>query len=248
MKHKCLFGIALLGLLSTGCSIYHPQAVDIPLINHAGDTRVDASLAMSTWLLPDVMTVNATASYGFNDWLAGQAHINYGGENFYSQFAPGAYLLLGEHGLLEGYVGSGFGGAWRKPTMQTDDSASSHTYGYKGRFSVPFGQVNIGWHDLTAAHIDLALGFKAGAYLPNFQYREYDSSGILLTDECYTYATPSLLLEPQLVFRIGGEHVKFCLRGSFAWLSDIEGNASSGNSHNFTSDLFTLSAGVNFSF
>lgn len=234
-------------LLATGCSIYHPQAVDIPLINHAGDTRVDASLAMSTWVLPDVMTFNATASYGFTDWLAGQVHINYGGENFYTQLAPGAYLPLGENGLLEGYAGLGMGGAWRKPASASD-TASNYTYDYRGRFMVPFGQVNIGWHDLTGAHIDLALGVKAGAYLPSFRYREYDSDGALLPNECCTYSAPSFLFEPQLVFRIGSETVKFCLRASFAWLSDIEGGHTSGTSNRFTSDLFTLSAGVNFSF
>ena len=235
-------------LLATGCSIYHPQAVDIPLINHDGDTRVDVSLAASTWILPDVMTVNATVSHGFNDWLAGQVHLNYGGENFYTQIAPGAYLPLGEHGLLEGYVGTGFGGAWRKPTSQASDTSIVRTYDYKGRFSVPFGQVNIGWHDLTGAHIDLALGLKAGAYLPDFTYREYDSNDNLLVDECYNYRTPSFLFEPQLVFRIGGEHVKFCLRGSFAWLSDLYNGSSTEVNNRFTSDLFTLSAGVNLSF
>lgn len=240
--------MAIAALLATGCSIYHPQAVDIPLINHAGDTRVDASLAVSSWLLPDVVTLNTTMSYGFNDWLAGQVHLNYGGDNFYGQLAPGAYLPLGEHGLLEGYAGMGIGGAWRKPNTAPDsDTSAHHTYDYRGRFMVPFGQVNIGWHDLTGAHIDLALGMKAGAYMPDFNYREYDSDGVLLPAECYNYRTPSILLEPQLVFRIGSESVKFCLRASFAWLSDIEGNTTSGNSRRFTSDLFTLSAGVNFS-
>lgn len=247
-KNRCLPFFALLAVMSTSCSIYHPQAVDIPLISHAGDTRVDASVALSTWLLPDVMTLNATVSHGFNDWLAGQVHLNYGGENYYGQAAPGAYLPLGEHGLLEGYVGMGFGGAWRDQAEQVSDSVSSRTYSYSGRFTVPFGQVNIGWHDLTGAHIDLALGIKAGAYNPNFQYREYDSNGTLVPEDCYTYNVPSFLFEPQLVFRIGGEHVKFCLRGSYAWLSDIEGNVTSGTSHNFTSDLFTLSAGLNFTF
>ena len=248
MKNRVFPVVAMLAVLTTGCSIYHPQAVDIPLINHAGDTRVDASVALSAWLLPDVMTLNATVSHGFNDWLAGQVHLNYGGENYYGQAAPGAYLPLGEHGLLEGYAGMGFGGAWREQAELVSDSVSSRTYSYSGRFSVPFGQVNIGWHDLTGAHIDLALGVKAGAYMPNFKYRSYDANGELMPDECYGYTTPSFLFEPQLVFRIGGEHVKFCLRGSFAWLSDIEGNVTSGTSHNFTSDLFTLSAGLNFTF
>ena len=249
-KNRLYLAAALLAMLSTGCSIYHPQAVDIPLINHAGDTRVDASAALSTWLVPDVMTFNATVSYGFNDWLAGQVHVNYGGENYYAQLAPGAYLPLGEHGLLEGYVGTGIGGAWRKSevTTTTDSVSTTNRYDYSGRFAVPFGQVNIGWHDLTGAHIDLALGFKTGAYLPDFRYREFNADGTPRPEDCYSYTTPSLLLEPQVVFRIGGESVKFCLRASFAWLSDLEGNTNTGTSRNFTADLFTLSAGVNFSF
>lgn len=237
-----------LALLATGCSIYHPQAVDIPLINHAGDTRVDAALGVSTWVLPDVVTAGATVSHGFNDWLAGQVHVNYGGDNVYAQLAPGAYLPLGEHGLLEGYVGTGMGGAWRKrfdATAQSDTGTSHHNYDYSGRYSVPFGQVNIGWHDLTGAHIDLALGLKAGAYLPSFTYRSYENAEATTPSTVERYTTPSALLEPQLVFRIGGESTKFCLRLSYAWLSDMyEG----GGGNHFTADLFTLSAGVNFSF
>ena len=250
-NNRLYFAAVLLAMLSTGCSIYHPQAVDIPLINHAGDTRVDASASVSALVFPDVMNINVTVSHGFTDWLAGQVHVNYGWENFYTQLAPGAYLPLGEHGLLEGYAGLGFGGAWRhqEVTVTTDTSVFTYTdYEYSGRFTVPFGQVNIGWHDLTEAHIDLALGVKVGAYLPNFNYRDYDSSGNLRLDGSYSYSTPSFLFEPQLLFRIGGESVKFCLRGSFDILSDFFGSTSSGTSHNFTADLFTLSAGVNFSF
>lgn len=256
MKNNRLFlAASLLALLSAGCSIYHPQAVDIPLINHPGDTRVDASLSLSTWVLPDVMNINATVSHGFNDWLAGQVHINYGGENVYGQLAPGAYLPLGEHGLLEGYAGVGMGGAWREKAVVTSDSVSQSSYDYSGRFTVPFGQVNIGWHDLSGAHIDLALGLKAGAYMPMFSYRKYDADGALVPADCYSYTTPNFLFEPQLLFRIGGEHVKFCLRGSFVWLSDLEGGVSDNSTTNsdgvanhFTADFFTLSAGLTFSF
>jgi len=233
-------------MLATGCTIYHPQAVDIPLINHAGDTRIDASLGLSAIVFPDVLTFNATASYGFSEWFAGQVHLNFGGENFYGQVAPGAYLPLGDHGLLEGYVGVGMGGAWRnKGKVVSDDSLSGY-YSYSGRFSVPFGQVNIGWHDLTAAHIDLAFGLKAGAYMPSFKYLRHDMEGVVLPEYTTIYTTPNMLLEPQLMFRIGGESVKFCMRGSFSWLSDMM--SDDGGGENFIADMFTLSAGVNFSF
>ncbi len=246
-----LMAFVALATMAAGCSIYHPQAVDIPLINHAGDTRVDASASVSALVFPDAINVNATLSHGFTDWLAGQVHVNYGGENFYTQLAPGAYLPLGEHGLLEGYAGVGFGSVWRQQEKTVTTDTSSYTYidyEYSGRFTVPFGQVNIGWHDLTGAHIDLALGVKAGGYMPNFNYRDYGSDGALRPDGSFSYSTPSLLLEPQLVFRIGSETAKFCLRGSFTWMSDFMGDNTSGNSHNFTIDIFTLSAGVNFSF
>jgi hypothetical protein len=237
-----------LALLATGCSIYHPQAVDIPLINHAGDTRVDAALGVSTWVLPDVVTAGATVSHGFNDWLAGQVHVNYGGDNVYAQLAPGAYLPLGEHGLLEGYVGTGMGGAWRKrvdATAQSDTGTSHHNYDYSGRYSVPFGQVNIGWHDLTAAHIDLAFGLKLGAYLPDFEYRKYDGNGSLIAGSEETYSTANFLVEPQFLFRIGGERMKWNVKVGFNWLSDIFGSDS--YSGPFTADLFTISTGFPFS-
>lgn len=246
MKNNRLhLAAVLLALLSAGCSIYHPQTVDIPLINHAGDTRLDVAVGMSTWLLPDVVTVGATVSHGFNDWLAGQAHINYGGDNVYGQVAPGAYLPLGEHGLLEGYIGMGLGGSWHDRSQPTNDTAV-YSYDYKGRFSVPFGQVNIGWHDLTGAHIDLALGLKAGTYLPSYAYNRYESLEATEPSSTERYVTPSALLEPQLQFRIGGEMAKFCLRLSYAWLSDFY--AENGSNSHFTTDLFTLSAGVNFTF
>ena len=235
--------VALLAL--GGCSIYHPQTVDIPLINHAGDGRVDLAVGISTWLLPDVVTFGGTVSYGVTDWFAVQGHINYGGENIYVQAAPGAYLPLGEHGVLEGYAGLGFGSSWREAAA-TDHTTgdNSGTYAYSGHFNLPFAQVNIGLHDLTRAHIDVAFGLKGGAYLPDLRYDRYDADGVLMPDRSVTYRMPNVLLEPQLQFRIGGEHVKYNLRLSFAWLSDIMENGG----EKFTSDFFTISNGLTFSF
>ena len=67
MKRTCtILFAAIVSLLSTGCQvfIYQPQAVDIPLINHQGDTRVDAAVGLSTFLLPNRLTLNATGTSG----------------------------------------------------------------------------------------------------------------------------------------------------------------------------------------
>ncbi len=244
-----LFALATVSLFAS-CSIYHPQAVDIPLINHAEDVRVDASLGMSSWILPDVVTLNVTASYGFNDWLAGQAHINYGGENVYAQLAPGFYRPFGEHSMLETYIGMGMGGSWRDNIKHSDANANDTTtysyYSYSGRFLLPFAQTNVGWHDLTAAHIDLAFGLKVGAYLPDFDYKKYDENDAIIAGSERDYTTANLLVEPQVLFRIGGEHLRFNVKLGFAWLSDVFSDNS--NSGPFTADLVTLSTGLTFCF
>lgn len=248
MKRVAIILSSVVLLAVTGCSIYHPQAVDIPLINHAGDGRVDAAAGVSMFVLPDVVTFGGTVSYGFNDWFAGQAHLNYGGDNIYAQLAPGAYLPLGSKSVLEGYAGLGAGSAWRAPTQASAESDTVtpllNHYGYTGYFLLPFVQANIGWHDLTWAHIDLALGLKAGAYCPDFRYQEFDENGSHLAGNDVFYRTANLLFEPQLQFRIGGERVKYCLRVSIAMLSDM----NNGGGGRFTTDYLTISNGLTFKF
>ena len=248
MKTVCYhysFVLVLATLVATGCSIYHPQSVDIPLINHEGDSRVDVSASLSATVFPDVLTVGATYSYGINDWVAAQAHVNYGGENVYGQLAPGAYLPLGEHGLLEGYAGMGFGGVWMsKPAQEFSfDTASQYQYLCRGSFLLPFVQANIGVHDVGGVHFDAAVGLKAGAYLPAMDYLRY-LDGELLEGQGYRYSTANFLFEPQLMLRLGGERTRWNLRVSYAWLSDM----MQGGGNRFIYDLFTVSTGLTFAF
>ncbi len=244
MKKVRLFTLlAMAAFAATGCTIYHPQAVDIPLINHAGDTRVDASFSMSTFILPDNFSLNVTASHGFNDWFAGQAHVNYGGDSYYAQLAPGAYYPLGAKSVLEGYVGLGFGGAARGDNSSDYSENSSNNYSFSGHYLLPFAQANIGWHDLTFAHFDLALGLKCGAFLPDYEYYEVNGSGDEIAGTRQTYTTTNFLFEPQAMVRFGGEHLKFNVRFGLAFLNDIN-----SSSNKFIYDYATYSAGLTFSF
>lgn len=245
-KTTILFLIALVGLTFSSCSIYHPQSVDIPLINHSGDTRIDASLGMSWWVIPSTVTLNGTVTHGFNDWLAGQLHGNYGGDNYYLQAAPGAYLPLGDNAVLEGYAGVGFGASWSDKVESNSESANSNSFAYDGTFLLPFIQANIGWHDLSRAHIDLALAVKLGAYMPQFSYHELDANGNKMPATDYEYTQSNCLVEPQMLFRIGGETLKFNIRLAMVWLSDLDDSHSSAR--NFYSDLFSVSTGLTFFF
>ena len=69
MRKFCFAALALLACLMLGssCSIYHPHAVELPMISQKGEVHADGSVAMSGWLLPDVFTLNTTLSYGLTD-------------------------------------------------------------------------------------------------------------------------------------------------------------------------------------
>lgn len=241
MKKILFFAGALLTL--TSCTIYHPQAVDIPLINHAGDGRVDASLGMSTFIMPDVVTLNATVSYGFNDWLAGQVHFNHGGDNYYGQIAPGFYYPLGAKSVVECYAGFGYGGSARENINPDFSSNASNEFSFDGHYMLPFVQGNIGWHDLTGANFDLAVGLKVGGFMPDYNYREFDNSGNEIASERVDYTTTNLLVEPQVMLRVGPRHLKFNLKAGYAWLSDM-----TSSSYKFIYDNLTVSAGLTFAF
>ena len=233
--------LIMLSLLMASCSIYHPQAVDMPLINHQGDLRVDASASTSVWLiLPDAFNINATASYGFNDWLSGQIHANYGGDNWYLQAAPGGYLSLGGKAVFETYLGIGYGGSDHKDGDNSDTSSGQY-YIYKGNYLLPFVQFNIGWRDLGI--VDIVFGVKTGLWSPNFEYNRYHADGTVMEDRYVHYATPNALIEPQLQFGIGSQKAKFTMRLGYTWMSDLN-DAAEKMYH----DFLTFSAGVTLSF
>lgn len=245
---KVYFFLALLPLLAS-CSIYHPQAVDIPLINHAGDVRVDANVSMSAWLVPDATNLNLTGSFGITDVLAGQVHANYGGDNAYVQAAPGLYFPVGQKFVFESYAGFGYGGIWRNgdgvSSRKKEESSYTSEYSYSGKYMLPFVQLNGGWHDIGAVHFGFAVGLKVGAYMPDFNYAEYDIDGNALVNRAEHYTKGNLLLEPQVQLGIGGEHVRWVTRFGFSWLSDVTGDSSSTT---FMNDWFTVGTGLQFWF
>lgn len=241
MKKLLFFASTL--LILTGCSVYHPQAVDIPLINHSGDTRLDASVSLSYWIVPDVSDANVTLSHGFNDWLAAQLHANFGGDNYYIQAAPGFYYPLGEKSVFETYFGIGYGGAWRDNVDKSNSENAINNYSFSGHFLLPFVQGNIGWHDLTKLHIDLGVGLKIGGFKPDYEVYDVNSDGDEIAGTRVSYEKNNLLLEPQAMLRLGGDHMKLNFRVGYAWLSDLGGNKSS-----FIYDYFTASAGLTFFF
>ena len=241
--------IALLPLLAS-CSIYHPQSVDIPLINHQGDVRVDANMSMSAWIVPDAMNLNATGTVGLTDWLSGQLHANYGGDNAYVQAAPGVYFPLSDNFVMEGYVSFGYGGIWRNADGKSDrkegENSATNKHSYSGNFMLPFAQVNAGWHDLGRVHFGVAFGLKVGGYMPDFHYDEFDANDNIISGRSEHYTVSNLLVEPQVQVSLGGEHVRWVSRLGFAWLSDVSNSNSS--TRTFLNDWMTFGTGIQLTF
>ena len=200
--------MALVTLMLTSCAMYHPQLADIALIDHKGDTRVSASLMGGN--------VGATITTGLTNHMAVQLTGNVtGNDQNYFHGAIGFYDSR-DHFCIEGYIGLGNGYAHnsRKPDPTT--------YSY-GRYTIPFVQVNLGWRNLTKAHIDCGVAFKYGRYYPHIKNYTWGYNPVTDTDEevVYSYSTTNSVIEPQAFFRIGGEMVKFNFQVGYCYLDDL---------------------------
>ena len=190
-------------LALTGCGMvspmYSPQLAEVPLIAHRGDTR--ASVAVK-----GIMGLDATLSTGITNHLALQLYGSvHDEERFYHHTALG-YYTSGDHFAVEGYLGLGYG---HGHVMDLNDGTF-----VRGTYMLPFAQVNLGWRNLSKAHIDCGIALKYGRFFPIFDISQdhYD----LETDSWYTTyeysSTRNQLIEPQVFFRIGGERVKYSLQ------------------------------------
>lgn len=208
---KLLAVIALLSSLATSCIMYQPQAVDIPLINHQNDLRIDGSIGMG-YLLGLFPTVNVTSSYGFSNWGAAQLHANWDlSRGYYLQAGVGGYVPIDKF-VVEGYLGYGYG---YKYYSNSDTAAVPKEF--FGNYQLPYAQLNFGWVDLAKGHIDLGAGIKSGCFIPDITDR-WTTKG-----EEKLITKSSALIEPQLFFRVGGEHLKFVIRVSMTIFPDDEG-------------------------
>lgn len=233
-----IFAVAM---LTAGCSIYHPQAVDIPLLQEKGETRIDGSIDLSVVPFISGPHINGTVSHAFTDHFAAQGHANIGPASGYLQAAAGGYLPVGERFVVEGFGGLGFGG-----TLETGDynkTLDGNPIAYGGRFLMPYLQIDAGWRHLWI--FEVGVGLKGGLMLPSFYYNELDpkDNSIVLTH--FDYASPNWVLEPALQLRVGSRNVMFTVRLGTTYLSHLY-NAPSEQKGNLTFDFFTISTGLNF--
>ncbi len=213
MKTKRILSVVLTAailLVFSGCATYQSQCVDIPLIEHKGEVKLDGGVGY----LDKSLFGHLTAAAGLTDHIAVQGHIRglsdrKGAGTEYVQIATGYYNKFNRLNT-ELYLGYGF----RPFAYKLSTDAYLEPYGREdGSLHIAFTQFNVGWNGLANSHIDIAFGLKVG-YMhdsrirTNYYYDYYygNNRGRWSTEQ--SIVGNRLLLEPTAEIRAGWTHFK----------------------------------------
>lgn len=236
MKRNVFFLLVIisLGLLcNTSCVMYHPHNVDIPLLEQKGDLHIDGSVNM-TFPLLDGTGANATVSWAPLNMLGVMASGSISDpQNYHVQAAAGTFYGWGKS-VLECYFGAGTGHSYYM--------FSNKNKRVGGQYNLFFSQIDFGWNHLADDVIDVGVGFKAGLLNPNWIKETFDANTELWSTE-QTHTDAHFLIEPQLVFRAGGEHLKFSINLAYSF---IDGWPTENDNFNYV--RFSAGIGIHYKF
>ena len=181
------------------CGVYYPHQVDVPLISSKHNIKIDAGVSLT-------QEAGINVAYGLTNKVAIQAYASKSHDNtYYLQFAPGYYKKLGKNKILEYYLGYGTGSGY----LYFDPNPGD----FSGKYQLYFVQADLGKANRESALVDFGIGLKAGllsSKMIDDNYYAQVSSG--------TYNDKSLVLEPQAVIKIGGQHFRVSIKGGLCFL------------------------------
>ncbi|MDH5400416.1 MAG: hypothetical protein OEX02_19840 [Cyclobacteriaceae bacterium] len=193
---RTVLKLMAMSAIFTGC-VYHPQTVDIPLINHKKDLSIDAGLSSG-------ISVHGSVAYGLTEHIALQAFGSYGpDENHYFQGAVGVFKSFENNKIAELYSGYGYG--------YGDAYLDAHPGNLYGNYQQYFVQMNFGSLSSSDRAADFGFGLKTGLFRSNFTDRNFYSLNFD-GSQYSTYKDNSLLLEPGLFTRLGANRMKFTIK------------------------------------
>lgn len=187
-------------MLLFGSCAYKPQLTTIPLMEKKGDLQIDASIS------PATLSFSASGSYAFTDHIAAQLFGDFSTVMMYGEGAVGFFNGFRNHIVVEGYLGFG-GGSF----IYNTESDSIH---YEGNHYLGFTQFNIGKRiNNRRLHLDFGGGVKIGYLFHNMSITDIEPNSNRVT----TYhQINSTVIEPNIVFRIGGKQLKFSIQGNYS--------------------------------
>jgi hypothetical protein len=203
IKYIC---IIILMILFSGCVVYHPHNIDIPLISQKGDLRIDAGVS----LMP---SVQSTISYGLSDKYAIQGYASIGSDyHRYFQLAAGKYFSENLSTSMEIYggFGNGTGDAY-------NDANPGDLY---GNYQLYFMQFNFGKSTLEMSKFDIGCGIKTGFLHANLNdanyYFPFHGSNEI------TRKFNRAVIEPIGFIRFGGNRLKLNVKLSGCYIPHFE--------------------------
>jgi hypothetical protein len=226
IKSRLIFGYLFSLMIMTSCIIYHPQTTDIPLISAKRDLRLDAGIS----ILP---SVHATISYGLTNKISLQTFGSLGfDDRYYFQGATGIFKKYDDQKIMELYGGFGYGYGRAYRDANPGDLL--------GNYQVYFLQLNYGKIDCKFANMDYGFGLKTGFLhsdlIDKNYYHFYSETGPFTT-----YKDNSLLIEPNLFVRLGGERLRFNIKLGGCWI-----NKFTHTSKGFPYSFINLGLGLNY--
>lgn len=239
MKTTRLFILcAIIAVLMTGCGVYNPMTVHIPLIHERGEVQLEGALLPTTkWPVP--LDMRASVAWGITNHLAVQAAID--PFRSYSQAMAGLYFPQENNFVWEIYVGVGTG----KGRQSNIGGREPYTIP-SGTFRSVFVQGDAGWLEMTRkGHLDLAFSLKTGVLMGEIKEGKgvpYEVNGEWITDSATTLAD-NILLEPTVELRFGWERFKFNVKTGLCYLVPWwpEG-------YHISRGLLSLGAGMSYRF
>jgi hypothetical protein len=186
----------------SGCSLYTPQMVDIPLINKKHEVKIDGGLSFNEFLY-------STITVGLTDKIALQGFYNQGIDgNYFGHAAVGYFKEFESKNVIEFY--SGFVSGY------TDYYIDAIPATLKGNYQLYFAQFNFGKIDYKIANADFGIGIKAGYLYSNItDYNYFTRPNYYGPYE--TIIDKTFVLEPNAFLRIGGQKLKINLKLGSCW-------------------------------
>ena len=225
MKTTRLFILcAAVATLMTGCGVYNPMTVHIPLIHERGEVQLEGALLPTTrWPVP--LDMRASVAWGITNHLA----------------VHGLYFPQENNFVWEIYVGVGTGKG-----RQSNIGGMEPWTIPSGTFRSVFVQGDAGWLEMTRkGHLDLAFSLKTGVLMGEIKVGKgvpYEVNGEWITDYATTLAD-NILLEPTVELRFGWEHFKFNVKTGLCYLVPWRPEG-----YHISWGLLSLGAGMSYRF
>lgn len=237
---RILFALILPVLLLSGCSVYNPRVVHIPLLSQRGEVQLEGAALPATSNQKVPVDLRASLAWAVSNHLAVAASLD--PFRNYTQGMAGFYFPQANNFVWELYAGAGWGWGRQSYLFGGDEYPWTKP---EGSYRSVFLQADAGWLNLTRkGHLDLGFSLKAGPLEAWVRHGKdsIDADGSYAV-KYTTVNSTSILLEPTAELRFGWERLKFNVKAGYCYLVPLR---PAGYRLNYT--RLSFGAGLSYRF